>query len=243
MPYQEPTRVRNLRVKTGLEWPPSGSPNQASRPRFTPSDTATLTDCSVKPRGGIRWIQLDNLLRNVAVAGALLLVIVAVRNLEGTPTQSVFAALQSNMNMEWDESLGKLSFVSNLLPNSVQGVWNEQETVTVLAPMGGDVVHAWSQAEPYLELQGTVTDVRAAANGEIMSIAHGLDEEVIVRLRHDDNTETLYGNLAACYMDVGDYVFEGDIIAVVQQGKPLAFELRRDGRSIDPQGKLKSPEY
>jgi septal ring factor EnvC (AmiA/AmiB activator) len=41
-------------------------------------------------------------------------------------------------------------------------------------------------------------------------------------------------------MDVGDYVFQGDIIASGLEGKPLAFELRVDGRSIDPKGKLQS---
>ena len=110
-------------------------------------------------------------------------------------------------------------------------------------PRNGVVVHAWTREEPYIELKGTVTDVRAAANGEVMSVAHGLEEEVILRIRHEGNTETLYGNLAACYVDVGDYVFEGDIVATVLEGKPLAFELRKDGRSIDPKGKLKSPEY
>ena len=254
MPEATQTHVRNLRVKSGIHaqkvpaleemglGPELSQEKLDTPPRFTPSETAILTDCSVKP-GQTRWISLDNLLRNVAVVGAIVLVIIAARNLEGTPTQSVFAALQSSMEMEWDESLGKLSFVSNLLPESVLGVWSEQESVAVLAPMGGEVVHAWSREEPYIELQGTVTDVRAAANGEVMSIAHGMEEEVILRLRHDDHTETLYGNLAACYVDVGDYVFEGDIVATVLEGKPLAFELRRNGRSIDPKGKLKSPEY
>ncbi|NLV58032.1 MAG: M23 family metallopeptidase [Clostridiales bacterium] len=251
MPEQQQTRVRSLRVKSGIyakearleeEFIPVPKPQAEERDasrHFTPSATATLTDCSVKP-GAIRWIRLDNLLRNVAVVGAIVLVVIAVRNTEGTPTQSVFAALQSSMNMEWDESLGKLSFVSNLLPGSVQGVWNEAENIQVLAPSNGELVHAWSPEEPYIELQGIVRDVRAAANGEIMSIAHGLDEEVIVRIRHDDSTETLYGNLAACHMDVGDYVFAGDIIGTVLDGSPLAFELRKDGRSIDPKGKLHS---
>lgn len=252
MPEAAQTRVRNLRVKSGIHahrnpgpgaaGGPEATPPEQSPPRFTPSDTAILTDCSVKP-GAIRWISLDNLLRNVAVVGAIVLVIIAARNQQGTPTQSVFAALQSGMNMEWDESLGKLSFVSNLLPESVLGVWSQQENIAVLAPSNGVVVHAWTREEPYIELKGTVTDVRAAANGEVMSVAHGLEEEVILRIRHEGNTETLYGNLAASYVDVGDYVFEGDIVATVLEGKPLAFELRKDGRSIDPKGKLKSPEY
>ena len=90
--------------------------------------------------------------------------------------------------------------------------------------------------EPYLELSCNTTDVRAAADGEIMSIAHGMDEERIVRIRHEGGLETLYGNLASCAHEVGDRVYAGDAFATVLEGAPLAFELRRDGRSIDPTG-------
>lgn len=245
------THVRAMRLKTGgLKEPERKVPEKkdvekhAKRTQNSSEDiagsTAVLTTYEREtPRGG-RILALDKLLRNVAVVGAMLLVIVAIRNIDSPQSQSVFAALQSSTNMEWDESLGKLSFVSNLLPSSVQAVWGEQESISVLAPVSGEIVHAWSQAEPYLEMLSAVEDVRAVANGEIMAVAHGLDEEFIVRLRHDDSTESIYGNLAVCHMDVGDYVFQGDIIATVLQGKPLAFELRKDGRSIDPKGKLQS---
>ena len=35
---------------------------------------------------------------------------------------------------------------------------------------------------------------------------------------------------------MGDRVYAGDAFATVLEGAPLAFELRRDGRSIDPTG-------
>lgn len=256
MPTNQPTRVRAMRVKSGIsETPPHPAKEaaktetikiktpligQSSPDQGLQSSSAVLTTYPKRPTLGVRMLALDKLLRNVAVVGALLLIIVAIRNTGGTGVQSVFSAIQTGTNMEWDESLGKLSFVSNLLPSSVQEVWSQQDSISVLAPVNGDVVHAWSREEPYLELKSSVSDVRAVAGGEIMSIAHGLDEEYIVRLRHDDNTESIYGNLAACYMDEGDYVFAGDIIATVLDGKPLAFELRKDGRSIDPEGKLQS---
>ena len=82
-------------------------------------------------------------------------------------------------------------------------------------------------------------DVRASADGEVMSIAHGMEEERIVRIRHDDRTETLYGNLKNCHVQEGDQLCAGDVFAELMEGKPLAFELRVDGRSIDPNGKLK----
>ncbi len=222
------TQVKNMKVKS--------EPSLLSDRVET---GATLTEYPKEAGWGKRLLQTDKLIRNLAVVGGLLLTLVAVKN-AGTPqTQSVFSALQDSVNMEWDESLGKLSFVNGFLPEGIQAVWNEQENVSVLAPVVGETVHAWSQQEPYIEVQSAVADVRAVADGEIMSIAHGLDEERIIRVRHDDDTESIYGNLLVCYAEEGDRVYAGDIIARVLDGKPLAFELRKDGRSINPEGLMK----
>lgn len=246
MPENKPTQVREMRVKTGIEQEPilkartaRAEKESSSRPRQSET-TAQVTTYETSGKWSRHMLNLDKLLRNVAVAGVLLMVVVAARNAENTPLQSVFSAIQTSSNMEWDENLGKLSFVSNLIPESVQAVWSKADSVSVMAPIHGEVVHAWSREEPYLELQSTVSDVRAAASGEIMSIAHGLDEEYIIRLRHTDSSESLYGNLADCHLEVGDHVFQGDIIATLIEGKPLAFELRKDGRSIDPEGMMQS---
>ena len=85
---------------------------------------------------------------------------------------------------------------------------------------------------------GSMDDIRAAADGEVMSIAHGPDEERIIRVRHDDGTEALYGNLQHCYVEAGQRVYAGEIIASLIGDQPLAFELRVDGRSVDPRGKM-----
>ena len=193
----------------------------------------------MKPRKS--WIhdllQLDQLGRNLIVTGCLFLVVVAVRN-AGTPqSMSVFNALKTSAGMEWDESVGKLSFVHSVLPPSVQAVWNFEPDIAVFSPVRGEVVHAWSRQEPYVMLESKVRDVRAAADGEVMSIAHGLEEEKIVRVRHDDDTESIYGNLSQCFLNEGDRVYAGDVFATLLEDRPLAFELRVDGRSIDPEGR------
>jgi murein DD-endopeptidase MepM/ murein hydrolase activator NlpD len=109
----------------------------------------------------------------------------------------------------------------------------------VFAPVSGTVVHAWSREEPYLLLEGDTRDVRAFENGEVMSIAHGMEEERIVRLRHTDGTESVYGNLESCSVAVGAQVAAGDIIGKLIAEKPLAFEVRVNGRSVDITHSLK----
>lgn len=189
----------------------------------------------------IKWVNkprkkdfAERLTRNVAVAAALLLCAVAVRNAALPEAKDVFAAIQDSITMNLDESLGKLTFVSNLLPESALVFWDSNETVQVSAPVHGDIIHVFNDEEPYLALLGVSTDVRVAADGEVMNIAHGDGEERVVRIRHNNGLETLYGNLLECYVTEGDQVYEGDIIGETAAKQPVYFEVRRNGRSIDP---------
>lgn len=185
-------------------------------------------------RWGTKFLQLDQLVRNLAVVAGLVLVLVAVRNSAAPEAQSVFGAIQQSMGMEWDESLGKLSFVSNLLPEEIQEVWNEQQTVELPIPLDGVVVHSWSRREPYLLIDSEETVVAASAEGEVLAIAHGPDEERIVRIRHVDGTEAIYGNLTDCAVEQGEWIAAGEAVGTLRVDQPLAFEVRLNGRSIEP---------
>lgn len=191
-----------------------------------------MEDCS-EQQGAGSLFQPDRLMKNLAFSCGLMLVILALRTANQPESQTVFSALEAGVNTKWDESIGKLSFVNSLLPEEIQEVWAQQESTVVFAPVQGQIIHAWSRQEPYIEMLGNGSDVRAVADGEIMSIAHGEEEERIVRVRHKDGTEALYGNLSACFHEVGDMVYTGDPFARLLEGKPLAFEYRKNGRSVE----------
>lgn len=222
------TQVRSVKVK--------------SRAARLQQEQSRAVELPQKPGWGQTFLQLDRLARNLVVVGCLFMVVVAVKNTSMPQAQSVFGAIQQSAGMEWDESVGKLTFVNALLPQSIQTVWNEKETQPVYAPINGIVVHAWSAAEPYVMIDSALSDVRAAMDGEVMSIAHGMNEERILRIRHDDGTEALYGNLEDCHAEVGDRVYAGDVIARLLQGHPLAFEWREEGRSVDPYKRVRMQE-
>lgn len=192
---------------------------------------------------GRRAQLFDRLSRNIAVCAAVIVVLAALsRADQGTPAQAVFSALQEGASMEWDESLGKLTFVDNLLPQAVREVWSEQESVAISMPVQGEVVSAWSRSEPYLVIRSASDDVHAVLPGEVMALAHGLDEELIVRVRHDSGMESIYGNLKTCFLTEGDRVYEGDVIGRILDGEALTFELRRAGIPVDPTGIFAPPE-
>lgn len=176
----------------------------------------------------------ESLTRNLAVLGCLALVILAVQKSGEQGSVSAFSALQSEMNATWEADVGKLSFVSELLPPELREVWNPSPAVAVSAPVVGETVHAWSVGEPYVEILAAENQIRSADSGEVMSIAHGPGEERILRIRHENGAETLYGNLKSCLVEVGGMVESGQVIATLLPNTPLAFELRINGRSVDP---------
>ena len=215
---------------------PMGEP--IKRPPVKPEKKKEKKDSFTWLRSGKTHFA-ERLTRNVAIAAAVLLCAVAIRNGALPQAQDVFSAVQQSVNMNLDETLGKLTFVSNLLPESALVFLNSNETIQVTAPVHGEIVHAWREAEPYVALLGVSSDVRAASGGQIMNVAHGDAEERIVRIRHDNGLETMYYNLEESYVAEGDKVFEGDIIGHTADKQPVYFELRRNGRSIDPTSLMK----
>lgn len=223
---KQTTETTRFDIKRGIEAPPA----QTTRETAEPNQAADSSD-----RIGKRALLLDRAIRDIAVAASLLVLLIAMKSAgDGSTLQAVFTTLQSDANTEWDESLGKLSFVNNWLPQGVSEVWQPSDAASIAMPVQGEVVSAWTAQEPYLELSSASGEVHAVKRGEVMALAHGLEEELILRLRHEDGSESIYGNLAACYVAEGDVTYEGDVIAQVLDGRPLAFEYRLNGRSVDP---------
>ena len=217
------TKVQNIQIRV-----------KTSRLRKTEEKAKVLELPERQREWGRRILQLDKLVRDFAVVGGLMLVVIAVRNAGLPETQSVFGVLQESAGMQWDESLGKLSFVNSFLPETVREVWSTVPYADVAAKIEGEIVHAWSNQEPYLLIDNNTSEIRVAAAGEVMSIAHGPDEEYILRLRHGERTETIYGNLQEINVEIGQYVEAGEIVGKLLHEQPLAFEIRVDGRSVDP---------
>ena len=84
----------------------------------------------------------------------------------------------------------------------------EVETLAQIVP-GGEVVHVWSEAEPYLAYESVDTSVKSATEGRSLGVYHADGEELLVRIRQEDGLECCYGNLAESLVSVGDWVTTG----------------------------------
>ena len=177
----------------------------------------------------------ENLLKNMAVAAALVLCAVTLRTgaiPQLTETTDLVLAAATDQSL-LDEQLGKLSFVSALFPEAVL-VFGEQGEDMSLPVSGGVISHEWSEEEPYMAWQTNQSLVTSAMDGEVMGVYHGNGDERIVQVMSDSGLTCLYGNLASAAVAAGDYVVAGDAIGELLPGEAFVFEVRREGMSVDP---------
>ena len=88
------------------------------------------------------------------------------------------------------------------------------------------------------------TPVRAPAGGTVAGCGREGAAGLFVRLRHDDHVVTLYAHLDRFgeLLRLGQVIHAGDVIAYVgstglSTGPHLYYEIRIDGRAIDPMGR------
>ncbi len=183
----------------------------------------------------------EHLARNLALAGMVVITIAAVRGAELPSGTTVLTAVQRMIDGEWEDHLGKISFVGRFLPETVAVFFETAPDTELIAPCLGSLTHPWTEREPYLGYQGEDQRVFATAAGQVMSVYHGPDEEYILRVRHEDGLETLYYNLASASVTEGDRVTPGACLGEALSGGTI-IEVRRAGRAIDPTGMMVSRE-
>lgn len=150
--------------------------------------------------------------------------------LSGDGTQAVMSHLTAGF--EYDDTLGRLQFVSNILPESAMVFLTQQEDVgAVVRPVLAKADHDWSQSEPWFEYACS-GDVVACREGEVMTVVRNRKDEYTVRVLHSGGYESVYSGL--CSVSVGE---NDDVSAGQKLGSAdgfAAFELRRDGLSVNP---------
>lgn len=180
-----------------------------------------------KPQPPRQGQLLAKLTRNVAVATALLLGVVTLRGTSangGNLVQAVKEIVQS----EWDQNVGRLTYVSGSLADSIQVFGaGKQEW---LCPVAGDAALTVSAMNSALCYENA-GDIYAVAAGEVTQIAHDDDERYIVRVFHQDGLTTVYYGLDRCAVREGDPVTEDTVLGVSSHA--FAFEAQKFGRSIN----------
>lgn len=96
------------------------------------------------------------------------------------------------------------------------------------------------EAHPGLDIAVPLgTPIRASGGGVVGESSEDVEYGRFVRIDHPDGFQTIYGHASRIFVAVGDSVGAGQVIGLSgstgrSTGPHLHFEVRRDGRSIDP---------
>lgn len=177
----------------------------------------------------------ERLLRNTAIACALLLGVLTLRNIDQPWSRAAMAGVESalTMRVDLDKSLGKLNFVKSIMPESSLVFFN-LSGAGMTEPAEGEKVHRYSRAQPWTEYAcGDGAPVRCALAGTVCAVSQLDGGEWYVLVDHGGGVETLYACLNEPELDTGDALERGGEVGTVR-GDCLYFEYRRDGESVEP---------
>lgn len=176
----------------------------------------------------------QRLSRNTAFLMLLMVCLASIHNHTLPDGRTVLTAVQNSVDPSWDETLGKITFVDKLVPDSLAVFFAQPGEQTLSLPCDGQLVHPWSETAPYVSFQPETAAALAVADGEVMSISHDAAEGLCLRLRHDNGLETIYYQLSQVFCREGDIVKQGDTIATLAPDTALVMDVRRDGLPADP---------
>lgn len=193
---------------------------------------------AAKPRHAMRRRKAtagERLLRNSALACALLLGILALGNVDQPwarrASEGVERAL--TMHIDIDEDIGALQFVRRIMPESALVFMNLSGDSRPIQPVEGSLTHPWTNLQPWrMYACPEDSDVRAVADGTVTAVSPLSDDRVGVLIDHGEGLETLYASLDDVDVKNGDAVARGQVIGEAEEN--LYFECRRAGEAVDP---------
>ena len=186
----------------------------------------------------------EKLLRNTAVACALLLTVMSLKNIDRPWSRKMTEGVRQAMTMriDWDETLGRLSFVKALVPETALVFFNLGQNADLEAPAEGELIHEYTEQQPWLEFKcAPEQQVVAAMDGIVTAVGQGAGQEWIVLIQNADGAEAVYGYLENVYVKSGQEVKAGQQIGATAQtaDSRLYFELREGGEPTDPTERMK----
>ncbi len=180
----------------------------------------------------------DRLLRNSAIACAVLLGVLALGNVRQPWAQKAVAGIEQalTMRINLDDSLGQLTFVRELMPESALVFLNVSGGSELTPPAAGDVSHPWTALQPWVMFDCQGAPVCAVQSGTVTAVSRMSDGRQGVLVDHGNGLESVYAGLAEVTVASGDAVDRGGALGT--SGDGLYFELRSGGESVDPSERL-----
>lgn len=178
----------------------------------------------------------ERLLRNSAIACALLLAVLAARNIDTPWARAAVEGVERalTMKIDLDGSLGSLSFVRGLMPESVLVFFDLPAEGELAQPVDGTLEKHFSEEQPWVEFScAPDAEVVAAEAGTVVATTQLSGGGWGVMVEHDNGLESVCAYLLEPLVQAGERVGRGQCLAYSEAGR-VYFEVRRDGTIIDP---------
>lgn len=181
----------------------------------------------------------ERLLRNTSVACALILTVMAMRAIDTPFTNRITSTLSNvlSTDLNLDESVGKLSFVENLMPDSALVFFHMGGNSTPMTPVAGSVSHGWTEAQPWTEyITENGADVISLIDGTVSAASKSTEGDWTVLITRNGGSQLVYAFLNDCKLKAGQTVSKGDVIGTTgkDEGARLYLEYRVDSEPVNP---------
>lgn len=199
------------------------------------SDNRKQTVRKIKRKPDFR----DRLLRNSCISCAVLLGILALSNVEKPWAQRASDSIEKalTMRIDLDQSIGQMSFVQKIMPESALVFFNLSGETDLLRPVEAKLSHAYSDVQPYLMFEcDENSTVYLPCDGNIVAISQMSDGKWGVLVDNGSGTESVIAGMNELSVAVGDTPKRGAEIG--HSGSKIYFELRSGGENIDPTQKM-----
>ena len=168
----------------------------------------------------------------------MLLGILALGNIRQPWAQKASQTIERalTMRIDLDDSLGELTFVRRIMPESALVFLNVSGSTELSQPSDGAVIHGWSSMQPWLMFEKGNRPVYAVSAGTVTAVSLLSGDRRGVMVDHGNGLESVYANLSEVSVNSGDSVARGQNLGTSAEG--LYFELRQGGETVDPTERL-----
>ena len=149
----------------------------------------------------------------------------------------------------------KIEVASNIIEKAATEIIEDSKTIAKIKdvkiaslPVVGSITSRYGEVSSLRNHVHGGLDIAAATGNDIKAVSKGIVTYAsncggygnLVKIDHGNWVETYYGHCSKIYVKVGQEVQAGDVIAAVgstgySTGPHLHFEIRIDGKTIDPQ--------
>lgn len=220
----------------------------------TPKVRHRAPDYKGKTSGRVEEMnKTSSLFRKIFVSAIIIIIVLILKGINTDFTQNAvkYARDAVTKDIDIDETLGKLKFVSDYIPDAISvfgkqgsGVDNETKADKGIVPFfsvpaEGKVIANFSDTSHGIDISGTKNQgVYAVADGIIIAAGEDSEGSKYIKINHGDDITSIYEGCSQTAVNIGDDVKKGDKIATMEKDNTgvytLHFESWVDNKPVDP---------